>query len=579
MAMKYPLRSLSLLVSVAVLLGAAGRLTAQSDVGDPVHGKALFVQSCILCHSVLVLPDKMPVAGQGPGLAGVVGRPAGSLGNFGYSKALRASGITWNPTNLEQFLAAPFSFVPGTNMPVVVPSVSDRRDLVAYLGTLTAPGIDSSGALIVAGGTDPADWHHAAPGMSHRIDLAALPAPYASRSAGNPPKVVDRPADAILSVPPGFSVNLFADGLSGPRVIRVAPNGDIFIAETKENRIRVLRAADGASAPSENAIYATGLDRPFGVAFYPVGSDPQWVYVATNNTVVRFAYKSGDLKATGEAQIILPSLSSDHNGAHTTRDLAFSSDGKRMYVTVGSGSNVAEEMPTKNDDERRAWDSSHAFGEAWGPEEDRALIKVTDPEGKAPLRVYATGIRNPVGLAINPTTGDLWTSTNERDALGDDLVPDYFTSVKEGAFYGWPWYYLGSNEDPRHARERPELAGHVTVPDIPIQSHSAPLEIVYYTAKSGSSLFPADYQGDLFVALHGSWNRTHRTGYKVVRARFKDGVATGEYDDFLTGFVVDSRSVWGRPVGVAVARDGALLVTDDGNGTLWRISYGSPAGP
>jgi glucose/arabinose dehydrogenase/cytochrome c2 len=574
--MKHPLRRLFLLAPLAIFLSVPGRLAAQSDVGDPIHGKALFVQSCTICHSVLVGANGVPVSGQGPGLAGVVGRRAAALDNFGYSKALKASGISWNPATLQQFLASPVSYVPGTNMPVIVPNASDRRDLVAYLGSLIAPGVMSGEEPVEAANTDPGDWHHSAPGMKHRIDLAALPAPYATTSAGNSPNVVDRPAGAALSVPQGFAVNLFADGLSGPRVIRVAPNGDIFVAETKENRIRVLRAADGASTPSENVVFATGLDRPFGVAFYPSGSDPQWVYVATNNTVVRFAYKSGDLKATGEAEMIVPSLSPEHDGGHTTRDVAFSSDDKLMYVSVGSGSNVADGMQTKSDDERRAWDSSHAFGEAWGPESDRALIKVTDPEGKMPLRIFATGIRNPVGLAINPTTGDLWTSTNERDMLGDDLVPDYFTRVKEGAFYGWPWYYLGSNEDPRHARERPELAGHVTVPDIPIQSHSAPLEMVYYTVKTGSSVFPAEYQGDLFVALHGSWNRTHRTGYKVVRARFKDGVPTGEYDDFLTGFVVDGRSVWGRPVGVAVAHDGALLVSEDGNGTLWRISYAAP---
>ena len=577
--MKHPHRALTRLAHLAVFLGAAGRLAAQSDAGDLAHGKALFLQSCAICHSTLVGANNVPVSGQGPGLAGVVGRRAAALGNFGYSKALRASGISWNPQTIERFLAAPFSFVPGTTMPAVVQKASDRRDLVAYLGSLIAPGVSTGEEPEEAAGSDPGDWHHAAPGMRHRIDLAAMPAPYASTSAGNSPKVVDRPAGAVLSVPAGFAIKLFADGLSGPRVVRVAPNGDIFIAETKENRIRVLRAADGASAPSENVVYAADLDRPFGIAFYPLGSDPRWVYVANNNTVVRFAYRSGDLKATTAPEMILPSLSPEHDGGHTTRDVAFSGDGRRMFVSVGSGSNVADGMVTKSDDERRSWESDHAFGESWGAETDRALIKVTDPEGKAPLKVFATGIRNPVGLAINPTTGALWTSTNERDMLGDDLVPDYFTSVKEGGFYGWPWYYMGDHEDPRHARERPELAGHVVVPDVPIQSHSAPLEMVFYTAKTGSSVFPAEYQGSLFAALHGSWNRTHRTGYKVVRALFEDGMATGEYEDFLTGFVVDGTSVWGRPVGVAVAHDGALLVTDDGNGTIWRISYGAPAAP
>ena len=198
---------------------------------------------------------------------------------------------------------------------------------------------------------------------------------------------------------------------------------------------------------------------------------------------------------------------------------------------------------------------------------------MTDPEGHQPLHTFATGIRNGVGLAVNPQTGDLWVSTNERDALGDNLVPDYITRVREGGFYGWPWYYMGDHEDPRHAGERPDLAGRITVPDVLLQSHSASLEMTFYTATNGAAAFPAEYDGDAFAAFHGSWNRSSRTGYKVVRVRLVDGVPTGEYEDFLTGFVVDNRDVWGRPVGVAVAHDGALLVTEDGHGTLWRISY------
>ena len=213
------------------------------------------------------------------------------------------------------------------------------------------------------------------------------------------------------------------------------------------------------------------------------------------------------------------------------------------------------------------------MGAAWGPEENRADILVTDPEGKAPLRTYATGIRNGVGLAINPTTGDLWVSTNERDGLGDNLVPDYVTRVKEGGFYGWPWYYLGNFEDPRHAGERPDLAGKAIVPDVLEQAHSASLEMTFYTATTGAAAFPVEYRGDAFVALHGSWNRTTRTGYKIVRVHMNRGVATGQYEDFMTGFVVNDQSVWGRPVGVTVANDGALLVTEDGQGTILRIAY------
>jgi glucose/arabinose dehydrogenase len=402
--------------------------------------------------------------------------------------------------------------------------------------------------------------------------VADLPAPYATRSAGNGPKTVPPPPDAKLSVPPGFTVKLFASGLSNSRIIRIAPNGDIFIAETGAMRIRVLRAADGAEAPSENQIFAEGLDRPFGIAFYPMGPDPQWVYVANNNSVVRIPYRNGDLTARGPAEIIVPQLTESHGG-HSTRDIAFSRDGKHLYISVGSGSNVADGMSTKDPTEVKQWEADHGFGAAWDAETNRADILVTDPEGHTPIHTFATGIRNGVGIAVDPATGVLWTSTNERDGLGDDLVPDYITRVKKGGYYGWPWYYLGNHEDPRKSGERPDLAGNAIVPDVLLQAHSASLEMTFYTATKGVAAFPAEYQGDIFAAEHGSWNRTIRTGYKLIRVRLHDGVPTGEYDDFLTGFVVDNRTVWGRPVGVAVAHDGALLMSEDGHGTIWRIAY------
>ena len=352
----------------------------------------------------------------------------------------------------------------------------------------------------------------------------------------------------------------------------MAPNGDIFLAETGRNRLRVLRAADGADAPAENQIFADGLDRPFGIAFYPSGDNPQWIYVANNNSVVRLAYRTGDLKATGSPEVIVPKLA-DSSGGHSTRDVAFSLDGKRMFISVGSGSNVAESMSKKSVEDAQRWDAEHGKGAAWDAETNRADILVTDPEGHLPLHTFATGVRNGVGLAVHPQTGDLWTSTNERDGLGDNLVPDYISRVKEGGYYGWPWYYLGNHEDPRHAGERPDLAGQAIVPDVLLQAHSASLEMAFYTATKGVAAFPDEYRGDVFAALHGSWNRSTRTGYKVVRVRVNQGIPTGEYQDFLTGFVVDNRSVWGRPVGVAVAHDGALLVSEDGNGTIWRIAY------
>jgi len=225
--------------------------------------------------------------------------------------------------------------------------------------------------------------------------------------------------------------------------------------------------------------------------------------------------------------------------------VVFSLDGRRMFVSIGSKSNVSDD-----DQEAR-----------------RADILEFDPEGKNE-KPYATGIRNPVGLAVQPGTGVLWTSVNERDGLGDHLVPDYVTHVEEGGFYGWPWYYLGDHQDPRHEGKHPELKGKAIVPDVLLQSHSASLDLAFYTGDK----FPDEYKGDLFAAEHGSWNRARKTGYKVVRIPLKDGKATGEYEDFLTGFVTEDGEVWGRPVGVAVAKDGALLVTDDGSGTIWRVS-------
>ena len=532
-----------------------------------------------MCHADTLGPGNLPVMGQGPSLVGVFGRRAGSVPNFSFTNALSGSGLTWDSATLEHFLLNPAAAVPGTTMPISVADSSDRSNVIAYLSTLKQPAEVSSTANTGSGAspeTDPGDWRHAAPGVEHHFTVADLPAPYKTTSSGNSPRVVAQPANASLSVPAGFKVQLFATGLSDPRIVRVAPNGDIFVAETAENRIRVLRAADGAQAPSDNQIFADGLDQPFGIAFYPPGNHPQWIYVANNNSVVRFPYRSGDLKVSGAAQVIVPRLTESHGG-HSTRDVAFSLDGKRMFITVGSGSNVAEGMSKKSPEEIARWDSQHGQGAGWDAETNRADILVTDPEGHEPLHTFATGIRNGVGIAVDPDTGELWTATNERDGLGDDLVPDYVTRVRAGGFYGWPWYYMGNHEDPRHAGERPDLAGKTITPDVLLQSHSAPLEMCFYTAKTGAAAFPAEYRGDVFVASHGSWNRSSRTGYKVMRVRLEHGVPTGAYEDFLTGFVVNNRSVWGRPVGVAVAHDGALLVTEDGNGTVWRVSYaGAP---
>jgi glucose/arabinose dehydrogenase len=410
------------------------------------------------------------------------------------------------------------------------------------------------------------DWRTDAPGVRRKLTAADMPAPGATRSVANVSRVVARPEGALPKAPEGFAVSLFASGLDQPRVVRVAPNGDVFVAESAAGRVTVLSAADGAAKAASAAIFATGLHRPFGIAFYPPGPDPRSVYVAETDRVVRFPYRAGETKAAGPAEVVVSSLPAGRG--HWTRDLAFSLDGKTMFVSVGSASNIAEEMPDAPPEGLAAFEAKHALGAAWGAEENRADVLAFDPDGGG-MRAFATGLRNCSGLTVQPQTAALWCAVNERDALGDDLPPDYATSVKPGAFYGWPWFYIGDNEDPRLKGRRDDLAGSVTIPEVLFQAHSAPLGITFYEGAQ----FPAEYRGDAFVAMHGSWNRAKRTGYKVVRLIFKDGAPTGEYEDFLVGLVADDASVWGRPVDVAVAHDGALLVTDDGGGAIWRVAY------
>jgi len=403
-------------------------------------------------------------------------------------------------------------------------------------------------------------WRADKPGTVRLIRPSDLPQPGATASAANASRVVTKPAGAELQAPPGFKVELFAEGLSGPRIIRVAPNGDIFVAETGAGRIRVLRAREAAGKPVRDEIFASGLRAPFGIAFFPNGDKPEWVYVANTDSVVRFAYRSGDLKASGPPETVVAQLAG--GSGHSTRDIVFTPDNKRMLVSVGSAGNAGEGMGKVP-----SGLPQQPPGASWGYETDRAAVLAFDPDGKN-KKLFATGIRNCVGLAMQPT-GVAWCSTNERDGLGDDLVPDYVTRVQENAFYGWPWFYIGDHQDPRHSGARADLKDKITVPDVLLQAHSATLGLTFY---DGSS-FPVEYRGDAFAAAHGSWNRSKRTGYKVVRIRLKNGVPTGEYEDFVTGFVINDREVWGRPVGVAVARDGALLISEDGNGTIWRVTH------
>jgi glucose/arabinose dehydrogenase len=430
---------------------------------------------------------------------------------------------------------------------------------------------DGPGGPVRAGRAAYGDWRADAPGVIRRITSADLVEPYAGAVAAHVARLGPSPPAARLHVPAGLTVTLFAGDLTGPRLARTAPNGDLFVAETGAGRIRVLRAAAGAGGALARSVFAARMDAPFGIAFYPPGPEPQWVYVAQRNSIVRFPYRNGDLSARAAPATVVARLAATTAG-HSTRDVAFSSDGRRMFVSVGSASNVAEGLTRRAAQDLAQWEAAHAPGAAWGDETGRADVLAFTAEG-VPQGVFATGIRNCVGLAVQPRTGDLWCATNERDGLGDDLPPDYVTRVHESEFFGWPWYYIGAHEDPRHKGERPDLAHRITLPDVLLQPHSAPLEMSFYDPPpGGAQAFPEEYRGDAFVALHGSWNRSTPTGYKVVRIRLREGVPTGEYEDFLTGFVEEDNRVLGRPVGVAVARDGALWVTDDAGGAIWRIA-------
>jgi glucose/arabinose dehydrogenase/cytochrome c2 len=553
----YKSRFLALLT--AALLPVMAGSPAQAQSGDPVRGKALFGEQCTLCHT------DDGTKGLAPSLIGVLGRKIAAT-DFNYSAAMRSKSWSWDEAILDTYLMNPQAMLPGIEMPFSIPDQSERKDIIAYIGTLTSvPDAAESASASVFD-----DWRQDRPGRRHRIGLNDLPPPYETRSTGNPPREVKRPVGTKPKAPDGFTVALFAEGLESPRLIRTAPNGDLFVAETIEGRVTILRpGADGELVKSE--VFASGLSEPFGIAFYPPGPNPKWVYVAESNRVVRFAYKSGDLKSKAPGEIVVRALAPTLGG-HVTRDVAFSNDGRRMFISVGSASNDAEGLPAKTQREIDAWQARKGIGAAWGFEENRAGVLVFTPEGKDGS-VFATGIRNCAGLAVQPETGDLYCATNERDGLGDNLPPDYVTRVREGQFFGWPWLYMGDHEDPRWKNARPDLAVMVTNPDVLLQPHSAPLAISFLDGAA----FPPEYHGSAFVALHGSWNRTERTGYKVVRVIMRDGAPTGEYEDFLTGFVIDDTRVWGRPVGIAEGKDGALYVTEDAGGSIWRVVFAGPA--
>ena len=362
------------------------------------------------------------------------------------------------------------------------------------------------------------DWKQARPGQVHHIRLSDLPAVDLSDTDTGPSAPVPRNG-AVPVAPPGYSVSLFASGLEGPRAMKRAPNGDIYVAESRGHRVSVFHG-------STRRVFASDLGMVFGIAFAP-----GWVYVANDSAVFRIPAAGG-----APVKVVdLPRGGKLRGGGHWTRDLCFSADGKKLFIAVGSYSNVSDNAAEKERANVLVWDGSS-------------------------LSVYASGLRNPVGLALHPTSGELWATVNERDGLGDNLPPDYVTHVEPGGFYGWPWFYMGGVQDPRHPGAHPELQAKVLTPNGLVQPHSACLGLDFW-------------DGDLFVAQHGSWNRSKRTGYAVIRVPFHGKTRpSGEYEDFLTGFLHANGDVWGRPVGVVLASDGALLVSDDFSDTIWRVA-------
>ena len=369
------------------------------------------------------------------------------------------------------------------------------------------------------------------------------------------------------AAPAGFTVSLYADGFNNPRWLYQLPDGDVLVAESNtikntlmqagaiilgaggaenlkksENRITLLRDADGDGKPEVRETLLQDLNQPFGMLLLK-----GWLYIANTDAIVRYPFKSGDTKITATPEKICD-LPAEGKNQHWTRNLIAAADGSKIYVAIGSVENIGK-------------------GKDVNPR--RACILEMNPDGSGE-RVYASGLRNPVGMAWAPGTKILWTAVNERDELGDELVPDYFTSVKPGGFYGWPWYYYGKHEDPRMEVKRPELARKVIVPDVQLGAHTASLGVAFYT----KTAFPKKYQGGAFITQHGSWNRSVLSGYKVVYVPFKGGRPSGAPEDFLTGFKAsdtETKEVYGRPVGIAVLHDGSMLVTDDVNDRIWRV--------
>ncbi len=379
-------------------------------------------------------------------------------------------------------------------------------------------------------------------GKSFYYDPTNLPAiKKAGRVTGFPQRV-ERNAEDHLRVPDGFQAQVFAENLEHPRWMALAPNGDVFLAESRPGKVTILRDSDGDGIAEERFTYVSGLQRPHGIAFWK-----DKILIADVSAVWQFDYRDGDVEARGKRQPITEPGALGKGGGHWTRNLAVSPDGERLYVAVGSRNNIAEEA------------DPHATVQEF------SFASRTQS-------TYTSGLRNPVGIGFYPGRDDLYVVVNERDGYGNNMVPDYLTRVSKGAFFGWPYAYLGPNADPDWGEKDPAKVAATQVPDVLFEAHSAPVGLVFYDGDQ----FPADYRGDAFVALHGSWNSSEPTGYKIVRVPFENGRPTSTYENFAAGFWRAGEKVaevWGRPAGLLIAADGSLLIADDTGKTIWRISY------
>lgn len=377
------------------------------------------------------------------------------------------------------------------------------------------------------------------PGTMHQIRVQDLPRPYATPAVDNSSRIVPRPSGWLPQAPKGFAVSVFASGLSNPRWMALAPNGDVFLAEPDAGKITLLRDANHDGKAEATYVFARGFDKPHGLAFHDGA-----LYVGDLDAVWKLAYTDGATKAGARTRITQQSFGGKEG--HSTRDIAFGPDGT-LYVAIGSAGNVETNDPPT-----------------------RASVQKVNADGT--LSTFASGLRNPVGIVFQPGTNRMWVTVNERDGLGDNLPPDYATHVEAGAFYGWPFAYIGPHPDPGFGSKRPNMVRKTKTPDVLFQAHSAPLGLAFYEGDR----FPADYKGDAFVAFHGSWNSGHPHGYKVVRIHFDGGKPAGGYEDFITGFWDGKTSpahVYGRPAGLLVAKDGSLLIADDAGKTVWRVAY------